>query len=148
MLMHLFLYDSIMIYSISVIYKNIHTIQEKTMVTRIIKNMFNKNERRCSDVKTPNIQPSISTYTAIKRNTKSCTYVGLYWKEFGSYVSFPTLFACFFGFWHPYIFFHFHWKCFFYYSCLSDIGQEGTSTCDNYECSGLLNHLWSIIWAK
>ena len=32
--------------------KNIHIIQKKTMETRIIKNIFNKNERRCRDVKT------------------------------------------------------------------------------------------------
>ena len=33
--------------------KNIHTIQKKkAMETRIIKNIFNKNERRCRDVKT------------------------------------------------------------------------------------------------
>ena len=47
------------------------------------------------------IYPYISTYTAIKQNTKSCTYVGLYGSglfNFGSYVSFPTLFTCFFGF--------------------------------------------------
>ena len=29
------------------------------------------------------------------------TYVGLYGSDCGSYVSFPTLFACFLGFWHP-----------------------------------------------
>ena len=80
------------------------------MKTRIIKNILNKNERRCRDVKTQkackqgweaNIGPKItstSTYTAIKQNTKSCTYVGLYGGDFGSYVSFPTLFACFLGF--------------------------------------------------
>ena len=46
-------------------------------------------------------QPNISTDTTIKQNTKSCTYVGLYGSglfTFGSYVSFPTLFACFLGF--------------------------------------------------
>ena len=42
-----------MIYSISTIYKKIFTPQKKkTMKTRIIKNIFNKNERRCRDVKT------------------------------------------------------------------------------------------------
>ena len=41
-----------MIYSISAIYKNIHTIKKKTIKTRIIKNIFNKSERRCRDVKT------------------------------------------------------------------------------------------------
>ena len=43
----------------------------------------------------------ISTYTAIKQNTKSCTYVGLYGSglfNFRSYVNLPTLFACFLGF--------------------------------------------------
>ena len=61
-----------------------------------------------------------STYTAIKQNTKSCTYVGLYGSglfSFGSYVSFPTLFACFWGF-------DIHTSSFtfienvFYYSCV------------------------------
>ena len=62
-----------MIYSIYAIYKkNIHTIQEKkTMETRIIKNNFNKNERRCRDVKMQkackqgweaNIGPKITSY--------------------------------------------------------------------------------------
>ena len=41
-----------MIYSISAIYKKIFTpFRKKTMETRIIKNIFNKNER-CSDVNT------------------------------------------------------------------------------------------------
>ena len=43
----------------------------------------------------------ISTYTAIKQNTKSCTYVGLCGSglfNFRSYVNLPTLFACFLGF--------------------------------------------------
>ena len=41
-----------MIYSISVIYKKIFTpFRKKTMKTRIIKNIFNKKERRCRDVK-------------------------------------------------------------------------------------------------
>ena len=46
-------------------------------------------------------KPYISTYTAIKQNTKSCTYVGLYGSglfNFRSYVNLPTLFACFLGF--------------------------------------------------
>ena len=30
--------------------KNIHTQKKKTMETRIIKNISNKNERRCRDV--------------------------------------------------------------------------------------------------
>ena len=50
---------------------------------------------------TTSIYPYISTYTAIKQNTKSCTYVGLYGSGLfnsGSYVSFPTLFACFLSF--------------------------------------------------
>ena len=54
--------------------KNIHTIQKKTMETRIIKNIFNKNERRCRDVKTQkaceqgweaNIGPKIKQITSI-----------------------------------------------------------------------------------
>ena len=43
----------------------------------------------------------ISTYTTIKQNTESCTYVGLYGSglfNFGSYVSLLALFACFLGF--------------------------------------------------
>ena len=60
--------------SISAIYKNIHTIQKKTMETRIIKNIFNKNERGCRDVKTQkaceqgleaNIGPKIKQTTSI-----------------------------------------------------------------------------------
>ena len=41
------------------------------------------------------------TYTDIKQNTKSCTYVGLYGTgllNFGSYVNLPTLFTYFLGF--------------------------------------------------
>ena len=52
--------------------KNIHAIQEKkTMETRIIKNIFNKSERRCRDVKTKNqgweanIGPKIKQTTSI-----------------------------------------------------------------------------------
>ena len=38
--------------SISAIYKKYsHHSEKKTMETRIIKNIFNKNERRCRDVK-------------------------------------------------------------------------------------------------
>ena len=75
-----------------------HTPEEKTMETRIIKNNFNKNERRCRDVKTQEARKqgweaniyrtqnktnhfhiTLRKYlTAIKQNTKSCTYVGLY----------------------------------------------------------------------
>ena len=33
--------------------KNSHYSEKNTMETRIIKNIFNKNERRCRDVKTP-----------------------------------------------------------------------------------------------
>ena len=41
------------IYYISAIYKKYsHHSEKKTMETRIIKNIFNKNERRCRDVKT------------------------------------------------------------------------------------------------
>ena len=45
---------------------------------------------------TTSISPYISTYTAIKQNTKSCTYVGLYGSSlfnFGSYVS--LLYICY-----------------------------------------------------
>ena len=54
--------------------KNNHTIQKKKMETRIIKNIFNKNERRCRDVKTQkaceqgweaNIGPKIKQTTSI-----------------------------------------------------------------------------------
>ena len=43
-----------MIYSISAIYKKkySHHSQKKAMETRITKNIFNKNERICRDVKT------------------------------------------------------------------------------------------------
>ena len=40
----------------------------------------------------------MSTYTAIKQNTESRTYVGLYGSGLFNYVSLPTLFACFLGF--------------------------------------------------
>ena len=48
--------------------------RKKTMETRIIKNIFNKNERRCRDVKTlkaceqgweANIEPKIKQTTSI-----------------------------------------------------------------------------------
>ena len=49
----------------------------------------------------PKKHVNISTYTAIKQNTKSCTYIGLYGSglfNFRSYVNLPTLFTCFLGF--------------------------------------------------
>ena len=51
-----------------------HHSEKKTMETRIIKNIFNKNERRCRDVKTQkaceqgweaNIGPKIKQTTSI-----------------------------------------------------------------------------------
>ena len=64
-----------MIYSISAIYKKIFTsFRKKTIKTRIIKNIFNKNERRCRDVKTQkaskqgweaNLGPKIKQTTSI-----------------------------------------------------------------------------------
>ena len=55
--------------------ENIHThSKKKAMETRIIKNIFNKNERRCRDVKTQkaceqgweaNIGPKIKQTTSI-----------------------------------------------------------------------------------
>ena len=65
-----------MIYTtISAIYKKYsHHSEKKTMETRIIKNIFNKNERRCRDVKTQkayeqgweaNIRPKIKQTTSI-----------------------------------------------------------------------------------
>ena len=51
-----------------------HYSEKKTMETRIIKNIFNKNERRCRDVKTQkaceqgweaNIEPKIKQTTSI-----------------------------------------------------------------------------------
>ena len=51
-----------------------HSEKKKTMETRIIKNIFNKNERRCRDVKTQkaceqgweaNIGPKIKQTTSI-----------------------------------------------------------------------------------
>ena len=78
------------------------------METRIIKNIFNKNER-CRDVKTQkackqgweanigpkitSILPYISTALCILFYSSVSTYVELYGSDFGSYVSFPTLFA-------------------------------------------------------
>ena len=41
-----------MVYSVSAIYKKFTLLRKNTMETRIIKNIFNKNERRCRDVKT------------------------------------------------------------------------------------------------
>ena len=76
--------------------KNSHYSEKNTMETRIIKNIFNKNERRCRDVKTQ--KASISTALCILFYSSVSTYVGLYGGDFGSYVSFPTLFACFLGF--------------------------------------------------
>ena len=38
------------------------------------------------------------TYTTIKQNTKSCTYVGLYGSGLFNFGSHITLFACFLGF--------------------------------------------------
>ena len=64
-----------MIYSISAIYKKTFTsFRKKSMKTRIIKNIFNKNERRCRDVKTQkaskqgweaNLEPKIKPTTSI-----------------------------------------------------------------------------------
>ena len=87
------------------------------MKTRIIKNIFNKSERRCRDVKTQKAcKQGWEAYIGSKikkplpyNPTAVCilfyrgvgTYVGLYGSgffNFGSYVSFPTLFACFLGF--------------------------------------------------
>ena len=61
--------------SISAIYtKYSHHSEKKIMETRIIKNIFNKNERRCRDVKTQkaceqgweaNIGPKIKQTTSI-----------------------------------------------------------------------------------
>ena len=109
------------------------------METRIIKNIFNKNERRCRDVKTQkaceqgweaNIGPKIKQATSILTyiSTALCillysgvsTYVGLYGSglfNFGSYVSLPTLFACFLGFDVPTSSFIFIENV-FYYSCI------------------------------
>ena len=105
------------------------------MKTRIIKNIFNKSERRCRDVKTQkaskqgweaNIGPKIKQtipynlhrYSSLYRGVS--TYVGLYGSgsfNFGSYVSFPTLFACFLGFDIPTSSFIFIENV-FYYSCI------------------------------
>ena len=81
------------------------------------KNIFNKNGRRCRDVKTQNVceqglevnvgakikqTTSITLHKYLQlQNTKSCTYVGLYGSglfNFGSYVNLQTLFAYFLGF--------------------------------------------------
>ena len=76
-------------------------------ITRIIKNIPNKMKEDVGMSKPkkqvnkvelnkllPYTPPYISPYTAIKQNTKSCTYVGLY--ESGLFNS--TLFTCFLGF--------------------------------------------------
>ena len=65
------------------------------------------------------------TYTTIKQNIKSCTYVGLYGSSlfnFGSYVSLPTLFTCFLGFDIPTSSFIFIENV-FYYSCIREYGS-------------------------
>ena len=99
------------------------------METRIIKSIFNKNERRCRDVKTQkackqgweaNIGRKIKQTTYI--STALCillysgvsTYVGF---NFASYVSLPTLFTCFLGFDVPTSSFIFIENV-FYYSCI------------------------------
>ena len=69
------MYDFITYTSISAIYKKYsHHSEKKTMETGILKNIFNKNERRCRDVKTQkaieqgweaNIGPKIKQTTSI-----------------------------------------------------------------------------------
>ena len=67
-----------MIYNLHQYFCNVQKIfihsEKKTMETRIIKNIFNKNERRCRDVKTQkaceqgweaNIGPKIKQTTSI-----------------------------------------------------------------------------------
>ena len=71
-------------------------------------NISNKIERRCRDVETlkackqgevgPQIKQTTSFLSTIKRNTKSCTYVGLYGSGLFNFGSHLTFFACFLGF--------------------------------------------------
>ena len=82
------------------------------IITRIIKNIFNKNGRRCRDVKTLKVckqgrevnidqnhfHINISTVLCILLYSGVNTYVGLYGSglfNFWSYVNLPTLFAYF-----------------------------------------------------
>ena len=87
-----------------------HHSEKKTMETRIIKNIFNKYERRCREQGwEANIGPKIKQTTSISTyiSTALCillysgvsTYVGLYGSglfNFGSYVSLPP---CSHAFW-------------------------------------------------
>ena len=82
-----------------------HHSEKKTMETRIIKNIFNKNERRFRDVKTQkacergweaNIGPKTNHFHINLHKYSSLYRSGLF--NFGSYVSLPTLFTCFLGF--------------------------------------------------
>ena len=50
--------------------KNIHTIQKsETVKTRIIRSIFNKNERRCRDIKTQKAGWEANTGHKIKQTT-------------------------------------------------------------------------------
>ena len=98
---------------IPAIYKKIFTpFRKNTMKTRIIKNIFNQNERRCRDIKTQKAceqgWEAVSTYVRLYGS-------GLF--NFGSYVSFPTLFTCFLGFDIPTSSFILIENV-FYYSCI------------------------------
>ena len=97
------------------IYHRKKTAIAKLIYKRITKNIFNKNEKRCRDVKTQ--KPCKQDWEAnIGPKITSSTYVGLYGSDFGSYVSFPVLFAWFLGFDIPTSFFIFIENV-FCYSC-------------------------------
>ena len=75
-----------------------HHSEKKTMETRIIKKIFNKNEERCRDVKTPkaceqgreaNIGPKIKQTTSIKPYISTALCILLY-SSVSTYVGFPT----------------------------------------------------------
>ena len=58
--------------------KNVFPVKMKAVGTSKPKKHANKFGKRPKMKQTTSIYPYISTYTAIKPNTKSCTYVGLY----------------------------------------------------------------------
>ena len=85
----------------------------------IMKSCNQKCIKICSSMKVSLLYLGID-YHSLSLTPKSCTYVGLYGSglfNFGSYVSFPTLFACFLGFDIPTSSFIFIENV-FYYSCL------------------------------
>ena len=92
-----------MIYSISAIYKKYSHYSEKKNNgnKNNKKNIFNKNERRCRDVKTQKACKQDWEVQLFVFYSSVSTFVAFYTSDFVSYVSFPTLFACFLGFGIP-----------------------------------------------